>query len=169
MPEHGGWLERWRKVTQQQPLGRERTEWDCSSPCWLDVGMGKSVVKEEPRSKGDTCRVTTQGYCNKYWENAWLQGNGPIFLIRLLKGLFSCIHVAAPEGAYVPYLAIHFSKLGFDKRTAAAFLLSVISSSKICLEFMMEMYPYIGILPAALHKGKWDTRVVHCPLLSHFL
>lgn len=134
-----------------------------------DAGLGNSAVQEEPKRKGDTCRVTTEGYCNKHWKNAWVKGNGPIFLLGLLKGLFSCIRVAAPEGAFVPCLAIHFSKLGFDKRTAAAFLLSMISSSKICLEFMMEMYPYIGIFPAALHKGKWDTRVVHCPLLIHFL
>lgn len=46
-----------------------------------DVGMGRRVVQEEPRRKGDTCRVTTEGYCDKHWKNAWIQGNSPILLI----------------------------------------------------------------------------------------
>lgn len=70
---------------------------------------------------------------------------------------------------YFHYLGIHISKLRFDKRTAAAFLLFETSGSKSCSEFTMEMYPHIGIYPAALHKGKWDVRVVCCPLLIHFL
>lgn len=37
-----------------------------------DVGTGKSVVQEEPRRKGDTRRVTTEGHCNKHWKNAWV-------------------------------------------------------------------------------------------------
>lgn len=46
-----------------------------------DVGMGKSVVQEEPRRKEDTHTVSTEGYCNKPWKNAWVKGNSPIFLI----------------------------------------------------------------------------------------
>lgn len=55
-------------------------------------------VEEEPRKEEDMFRAATEGCCNKHRKNAWMQGNGPIFLIYLLKGLFLCIRVAVPEG-----------------------------------------------------------------------
>ena len=142
------------QVKGGDPHGRERNEWDCRSPggCCHGKSSGRGTKEEKGCVQSNHRRSLQQAP-----EKCLNTGQWSHLPNVALKGFILVYPCSCPwrrSPVCVPYLGVHFSKLGFDKRTAAAFSLSVTSSSKSCSEFMMEMYPYIGIYPAALDKGK---------------